>query len=151
VPLYFAYGSNMDEAAMRDRCPKARKLGLARLARHRFMVMTSGYASVARDPGSEVHGVLFDLALSDIPPLDRYEAVDEGLYVKVAQPLLREDGSPCEALIYIGVDEGEGAAIPGYIEGVIAAARAVGLPSAYVAMLEGFRPSAVGQAAGIAP
>ena len=50
MPLYFAYGSNMDEAAMRARCPKSRAVGLARLARHRFALMADGYATVVRDP-----------------------------------------------------------------------------------------------------
>jgi len=148
MPLYFAYGSNMDAAAMRERCPNARMLGRARLARHRFVLMPSGYASITRDPGSEVHGVLFDLALSDIPPLDRYEAVDEGLYVKAVQPVLREGGAPCQALIYIGTEQGEGAATPAYIDGVIAAAREVGLPPAYVAMLERLRTMPGGRVGG---
>ncbi|RYE82539.1 MAG: gamma-glutamylcyclotransferase, partial [Hyphomicrobiales bacterium] len=36
MPLYFAYGANMDIAAMRERCPRSTPLGLARLPRHRF-------------------------------------------------------------------------------------------------------------------
>jgi gamma-glutamylcyclotransferase (GGCT)/AIG2-like uncharacterized protein YtfP len=73
MPLYFAYGSNMDTAAMRKRCPNAQALGRARLAGHRFFIMAEGFASIARDRAAEVHGVLYQLALSDIGPLDRYE------------------------------------------------------------------------------
>lgn len=40
MPLYFAYGSNMDREAMRVRCPNSRALGRARLARHRFFIMS---------------------------------------------------------------------------------------------------------------
>ena len=143
MPLYFAYGSNMDEAALQRRCPKARALGLARLVRHRFVLMPNGYASVRRDPVSDVHGVLFDLALSDVRPLDRYEDVDRGLYTKVIQPVVRHKGLPVQALLYVGAaagpsaGAGQGAAEAGYMAGVVAAARAVGLPPAYVAMLEG--------------
>ena len=94
MPLYFAYGSNMDEAAMRVRCPKARAIGTARLARHRFVLMgQTGYASVLRDPVSTVHGVLIDLALSDVRPLDRYEDVAHGLYVKALLPVTRAAGA----------------------------------------------------------
>ena len=50
MPLYFAYGLNMDPAGMADRCPNSRALGPARLPRHRFIVTTDGYASVIRDP-----------------------------------------------------------------------------------------------------
>ena len=138
MPLYFAYGSNMDEAALRTRCPKARKLGLARLPRHRFALMSSGYATVRRDPSAEVHGVLFDLALSDVAPLDRYEEVDGGLYVKAHLPVLRDGGGSARALVYVGCDERDGAGVPGYMEAVVVAARAASLPQAYVATLEGF-------------
>lgn len=137
MTLYFAYGSNMDERALRTRCPKARMLCLARLVRHRFVLMTNGFASVRRDPGSDVHGVLFDLALSDIRPLDRYEETGSGLYTKAIQPVVRQAGSAVQALIYIGTDaNGGSAASPFYMDGVIATAYSVGLPTAYVAMLE---------------
>ena len=46
MPLHFAYGSNMDVAAMRARCPASRPLGLARLARPRFVITPEGYAAV---------------------------------------------------------------------------------------------------------
>ena len=137
MPLYFAYGSNMDEATMLARCPKSRALGLARLARHRFTLMGNGYASVRRDPMSDVHGVLFDLALSDVAALDRYEDVAHGLYVKLIQAVLRADSGPCQALLYVGTDERVGrASIAGYMEGIVASARIAGLPKAYIAMLE---------------
>ena len=45
MPLCFAYGSNMDRAAMAVRCPASTPLGTARLARHRFIVTREGYAS----------------------------------------------------------------------------------------------------------
>jgi cation transport regulator ChaC len=148
MPLYFAYGSNMDEAALRTRCSKARMLGLARLARHRFVLMANGFASVRRDAGSDVHGVLFDLALSDVRPLDRYEETGSGLYTKVMQPVVRQAGSAVQALIYIGSEtSGGSAASAAYMDGVIQAAKAAQLPTAYVAMLEqlagrsGQRPS----------
>lgn len=137
MPFYFAYGSNMDAAAMRQRCPRSRPLGRARLARHRFALMADGYATVVRDPASEAHGVLYDLALSDIPALDRYEDVSRGLYSKAVQPVLRADGRPVRALVYIGAAPAASgpAKQPGYMKDVIAAARAAELPAAYVDFL----------------
>lgn len=142
MPLYFAYGSNMDEVAMRTRCPRAKALGRARLVRHRFVLMgKSGYASVRRDPASDVHGVLFDIALSDVPPLDRYEDVANGLYTKEIQPVVREGALPCRALIYFGADPTEGGTpLPGYMEAIVAAARVASLPAGHVAFLEHFVP-----------
>ena len=140
MPLYFAYGSNMDEAALRTRCPRARRLGFGRLARHRFALMSSGYATVRRDANAEVHGVLYDLALSDIPPLDLYEDVDNGLYVKVQKRVRRGEGRSSLALVYLGIDERDGPPQPNYMEAVVAAARAAALPDDYIASLERFLP-----------
>ena len=140
--LYFAYGSNMDAAAMRVRCPRSRPVGLARLMRHRFYLMgRTGYASVRRDPRATVHGVLFDLALADVPALDRYEDVGHGLYTKAQQPVVLGEGASRRALLYYGADESEGGTPPvGYMEGVVAAARAAALPPAYVSGLETHLP-----------
>jgi len=138
VPLYFAYGSNMDIAAMGRRCPASRPLGIARLARHRFAILQAGYATVVRDPSATVHGLLYDLALADVPALDRYEDLARGLYRKVVQPVLREEGGPVRALVYIGTGPSGGQPRPGYMEGVIAAARTAGLPAAYLAFLTTF-------------
>jgi gamma-glutamylcyclotransferase (GGCT)/AIG2-like uncharacterized protein YtfP len=143
MPLYFAYGANMDAAAMAVRCPRSRPLGRARLARHRFVVMETGYASVVADGRSHVHGLLWDLALSDTPALDRFEEVGRGLYRKAVLPVLREPVGRAQALVYLGCASREGAPAPGYIESVAAAARRLGLPGAYVAYLESLRPQSV--------
>ena len=142
MPLYFAYGANLDTVAMAQRCPRSRVLGPARLARHRFALIKEGFATVVRDPRGMVHGLLYDLAFADIPALDRYEDVAGGLYVKVTQPVLRANGGSARALLYVGRG-GEAADAhrqPGYLEGVVAAATAVGLPDAYVAGLRSFVP-----------
>lgn len=138
MPLYFAYGANMDIAAMAARCPKSRPLGLAR---HRFIVMEAGYASVVRDPRTHVHGLLWDLALSDTPALDRYKEVGDGLYRKAFFPVLREPVGSVQALVYIGSSMREGAPRPLYLESVIAAARDLGLPAPYISRLEDLLPT----------
>jgi gamma-glutamylcyclotransferase (GGCT)/AIG2-like uncharacterized protein YtfP len=138
MPLYFAYGANMNVEAMRSRCPKSRALGPARLVRHRFFIMSSGYASVKRDPQTDVHGVLYDLALSDLPALDRYEEVGRGLYTKLSQPVVRKGQAPVRALLYVGRDQRAGSSRRDYIADVLAAARSWNLPEAYLAYLETF-------------
>jgi hypothetical protein len=128
MPLYFAYGSNMDVEAMRSRCPQARPIGLARLERHRLAVMSEGWLTAVRSTRSAVYGLLWDLTLADVPALDRYEGVSRGLYVKAVQPVVAE-GGPKRALIYFGANAGPGVAKPAYLAGVIAAARACGAPT----------------------
>ena len=139
MPLYFAYGSNMDRTAMAVRCPASKPLGLARLARHRFIVTREGYASVFRDPRRTVWGVLWDVAFADMPALDRYERVASGLYVKLAQSVIADRGAR-RALIYVGRSQGTGQPRPGYLEGVVATAREAGLPADYVAEIEAWSP-----------
>ncbi len=131
MPLYFAYGANMDRDAMAKRCPQSRVLGPARLARHRFVITADGFASVLRDPRRTVHGVLWELALSDIPALDRYEEVHRGLYAKINQPVIAADG-PRRALVYVSRNGEQGVPRPGYLEGVLAAAAAWDLPADYL-------------------
>lgn len=138
MPLYFAYGSNMDTVAMAVRCPRSVPAGLARLPRHRFALMRQGYATVERDPRRDVWGLLWTLALADIPALDRWEEVSRGLYAKTTQPVVRAGGTAVRALVYVaGPADGVGsAASRGYGEGVVSAARAIGLPASYVGDIE---------------
>lgn len=140
MPLYFAYGSNMDVEAMRTRAPNSRPLGVARLPRARFIIMQGGYASFVRDAQRSVHGVLWDLALADVRLLDRYEDVASGLYKKIQQPVLRAGGGSARALIYVGGSTARGEPHTGYMESVIAAARAWAMPDAYIRELSELAP-----------
>ena len=135
MPLYFAYGANMDAGAMARRCPRSKALGPARLARHRLAVMREGWLTVTRDPGRAVHGVLWELALADVSALDRYEGMAQGLYAKLTQPVVGERGAR-QAIVYVGANAGPGDARPDYIADVIAAARSWPLPAEAVEILE---------------
>lgn len=135
MPLHFAYGSNMDAAAMARRCPRSRLLGRARLPRRRFVILPSGFASVVPDPRACVHGALWEVPVSDVPALDRYEKVGQGLYAKKMIPVLREPFGSAPALVYIGAAPNQGAAWPGYLADIVAAAQALALPPAYVGYL----------------
>src|SRR5215211_3190831 len=107
MPLYFAYGSNMDVAAMAERCPASRPIGIARLPRHRFMIAREGYATVTRDPRRTVWGILWELALVDVA----------------------RSTAPSRPR-------------PGYVEGVLAAAEAAGLPAAHLKEIAALLPPA---------
>jgi gamma-glutamylcyclotransferase (GGCT)/AIG2-like uncharacterized protein YtfP len=135
MPLYFAYGSNMSVQAMARRCPRSRAIGLARLPRHRLTVMREGWLTAVRDPRSAVHGVLWALALSDVPALDRYEGVAQRLYAKVAQPVVAPGGAK-RALVYFGANAGPGVPRLDYMGEIVAAARAWPLPAEGIAALE---------------
>ena len=136
MPLHFAYGSNMDVAAMARRCATARALGRAFLPRHRFALTPDGFATIVRDPAATVAGVLWELSFSDLAALDRYEGVAQGAYVKISTPVLREGASPVRALVYVGAPETSAGRAPAdYMAKIVAAARGHGLSGGYVDFL----------------
>ncbi len=137
MPLYFAYGANMDRVAMAARCPGSSPVGIARLPRHRFIITRDGFASVIRDPHATVHGVLWNLALADIPVLDRFEDIARKLYTKASQPVIIAGGAK-RALVYFGTCAVVGKARPGYLESVLASAEYWGLPPLYRAEITRF-------------
>jgi hypothetical protein len=136
MPLYFAYGANMDVEAMARRCPRSKPLRVAKLLRHRLAIMREGWLTATREPRGRVHGVLWDLALADVPALDRFEGLGEGLYAKAVQPVVAA-GGPKRALVYFGRNAGPGRADPAYMRAVIAAARQWRLPEEAVETLQG--------------
>ncbi len=136
MPLHFAYGSNMDPAAMTRRCPRAQLLGPARLAGWRFALMPSGYATIIPDRRHSVHGALWEIAVADMAALDRYEQIERGLYVKRILRALRPPAGAVQALAYIGARPELGAAPRHYLEEIINAARALAPPTAYLLYLD---------------
>jgi len=143
MPLFFAYGSNMDNDAMARRCPVSRTIGRARLMGFRFIVSTDGYATVIRDPSASVWGIVWDLALADVPPLDRYEGLSTGLYSKIVQSVLTEQGAR-RTLVYIGRSTRPGVPKPGYAERMVEAATTAGLPADYLRELRAWVPKTAG-------
>jgi cation transport regulator ChaC len=133
--LHFAYGSNMDRASMRRRCPTATALGAARLDHWRFLVTRDGYGSVAPAPGDVVHGVLWRLAPRDLAAVNAYESVDSGLYRRCMLSV-RRGGRRVQALVYVARDRRAGRPRPGYQDLVVRAARDWSLPEDYVRRLE---------------
>jgi hypothetical protein len=131
---YFAYGSNMSRTLMRAHCPNAQPIGPGVLDGWRFLVTTSGYASIAPASGHRVHGVLWRLTPRDLAALNTYEGVDSGLYRSRIMPV-RAGGRRMSALVYVGRTAPAGRPKPGYLEMVLAAAQAWALPPDYVAGL----------------
>ncbi|MGH8146836.1 MAG: gamma-glutamylcyclotransferase family protein [Rhodanobacteraceae bacterium] len=82
--LYFAYGSNMDWAQIRQRCPSARFLHRATLP-DRQLAFTRGsvsrgcgVADVVRAPDQRVWGVVYDIGEADVGTLDTCEGYAAG-------------------------------------------------------------------------
>lgn len=94
--LYFAYGSNLDEGQMLERCPGAKTMGHATLPNHAltfggFSHKWSGaVASVRRAPGEQVDGVLYRLPADELATLDRLEGHPHA-YVRETRFVLTRD------------------------------------------------------------
>lgn len=136
---YFAYGSNMDEGRMRRRCPGAVFVVRARLPGHRFRIGSAGYATVVPDPSGVVHGVAWKIAPAHRKALGRYEGAEEGLYRAEGVRIVTPAGDAITALTYVAADSTPGTPHPGYLGGVVAAARAARLPEDYLSELEAWR------------
>jgi gamma-glutamylcyclotransferase len=86
--LYFAYGSNLSPARMRERIAAAEPLGAARLAGFCLRLDKrgadgSGKANLCADPEREVWGALYRFDASEWPRLDAFEPGYERIEVEV--------------------------------------------------------------------
>jgi gamma-glutamylcyclotransferase (GGCT)/AIG2-like uncharacterized protein YtfP len=133
MPLYFAYGANMDRSAMAVRCPASRPLGVATLPGWRLAVMREGWLTVTPDPQAHTQGVLWELAEADVAALDAFEDVGGGLYSKHTLKIIAE--SETTAMVYVGANAGPGVAKADYLAAVMAAARGWGLSADALAAL----------------
>jgi len=152
MTLYFAYGANMERAAMARRCPGASPFGVALLRGWRY-VIADGYGSIAPTPGQCVHGVLWRLTPRDLAALNAFESLDSGLYRR-AMLTVETSAGRARALIYVGRRRGGRAPMPGYQERLVAAAQDWRLPPVYIAELRrlapgyrGARPAETGEIA----
>ncbi len=129
---------------MRRRCPGARYLGVARLRGHRFRIVRSGYASLGRERGATVYGVLWSIGARDAERLDSYEEVAAGLYRRahIRVETTDETGAlvhASPALVYLARDASFGRPRRDYLEPILAAARSHGFPAEALADMARWR------------
>ena len=145
-PLYYAYGSNMDHEQMRERCPGGRFREAARLTSYRLAFTRysrnrgGGVADIVSDPTAEVWGALWEVTEEHLTALDRYEGArrDPPACERI-EVTVEAAGVPASAIAYRVVQPLEGDLRPSteYRDALVRGARASGLPSAYLACLEG--------------
>ena len=133
MPLYFAFGSNMDGAQMARRCPGSTALGLATLRGHRLVFRGpsrnrgGGVLSVDLSSGDEVHGVLYQVTEAHLVALDRFEGAP-AWYKRVACQVSDAGGQHLAAVIYrLPVTVVEMPPTPAYLQQVEAAFETHGL------------------------
>ena len=150
--LYFSYGSNLDPEQMRERCPRARVVGLAALRDERLVFPLfstnwgGGVASVQAAHGRTVWGVLYDLEEAELTALDAFEGFvapgsQHNLYDRehVTVDLVRpDDGSiprRVRAWIYIARPSNPQPPTRRYLDTILRGALHHRLPEDYVAFL----------------
>ena len=132
---YFAYGSNLNRAAMKRRCPDARAIGPAMLEGYAFFIGIDGWGSVKPSAGARVHGVLWDLTPRCVAALHAYEFLHAGLY-DVRHLPVRSGARLMPAMVYLLRRRKVGMPKPGYVELIAAAARGWKLPERYIRSVE---------------
>ncbi len=135
MALYFAYGLMLDPARMATLCPQAQWVGIARLPRHRLLVLAGGQTSIVRDPRREVLGVVFDVPFGEMTILDR----QAGRAQKINQPVILPGGAK-RALLHVAQGAGQ-APSPEDRRQLAKAARSAGLADAYLYEIEHGEPA----------
>jgi len=117
--LYFAYGSNMDWSQMRERCPSARFVCVAKLKDHRLAFTRKsekrgcGVSDVIPDLGHDVWGIVYEIDLRDLGRLDKCEGFvpgrprEENAYFREERHVYRDgnDDAPLVALVYFAIQQ----------------------------------------------
>ena len=151
VIKYFAYGSNMLEKKLKDRCSSAEKINpsegsqhMIRKYRFRFHKKSSdGSAKCdARKTGDTsdiVYGVLFSINDEQIGALNKFEGLHYGYEKKVVNVIDEKSSNEISALIYYATDiDPTLKPYDWYKRQTVKGARDNGLPEEYVKEIESF-------------
>lgn len=142
--FYFAYGSNMAIERLRARISSAELVCVAVLARHQLRFHKpskkdgSGKCDAAYtgSPKDTVFGVLYSIQVNQLAELDKFEGCGFG-YERKAVVLHSGSNEVLKAETYIATHtDSRLRPLDWYKEHVLRGAKAVGLPSSYIAMIE---------------
>jgi hypothetical protein len=100
---YIAYGSNMDFAQMRRRCPDAELVGAGIVKGYELLFKGSGsgsYATIEKKARAKVPVLVWRISPSDENALDRYEGFPT-FYYKMQLPIKMQDGAEITGMAYI--------------------------------------------------
>ncbi|MCP3800426.1 gamma-glutamylcyclotransferase [Allokutzneria sp. A3M-2-11 16] len=140
MPLYAAYGSNMEPDQMKQRAPYSPMSGTGWLVGWRLtfggedLGWEGALSTVVEDPDSQVFVVLYDVSPEDETRLDRWEGKELGLYKKIRLRVQTLEGSTLAWLYVLDAYEG-GLPSARYLGVVADAAEAAGAPADYVSDL----------------
>lgn len=150
--LYFAYGSNLDAAQMKSRCPDMQVIGIARLEDHALCfprlseLRGCGVCSIEPRKGERIWGVVYRLSQADLASLDTCEGFVPGLpphenhYNRHPVSVVLE-GAPTRVDTYIANrQDNPPPPSAAYLRHMREGARHHGLPADYVRFLDELYP-----------
>ncbi len=140
MALYAAYGSNLDPAQMKQRCPHSPVAGTGWVEGWRLtfggeeLGWEGSLATLVESAGEHVYVGLYDVTDQDERDLDTWEGADTGLYRKVRVRVATLDG---DRLAWVYVLDGFEGGLPGarYLGVLAGAAELAGAPDDYVRAL----------------
>lgn len=137
VPVYAAYGSNLDPGQMALRAPHSPVRGVGWLLGWRLTFGgEEALATIVEEPDEHVFVVLYDVPEFDEDSLDQWEGAARGVYHKVRLRVQTLEGETV-AWFYV-LDGYEGGLPPARYLGFLAdAAEKAGAPDDYIKELRG--------------
>ena len=148
---YFAYGSNMNPARLKERLePEGVGIGVRiggrlegwqlRFNKARRGAPANGAANIRPASGGVVHGTLNEMPAQGLIVLDRFEGVATRQYRREIVPVVRADtGALIEATTYVALNTGSDSLLPlrEYLAHLLAGRDL--LPADYCALLDAQR------------
>lgn len=140
MPLYAAYGSNLDPRRMGERCPHSPLQGTGWLIGWRLTFggeehgWDGALATIVEDPLEQVFVALYDVTDDDVAALDAWESADSGLYRKIRVRVATMSGEQLAWAYVLDAYEG-GLPSASYLGILAAAAEAADAPVDYVTAL----------------
>ena len=137
MPIYAAYGTNLDPAQMEERCQHSPVRGPGWLTGWRLtfggedMGWEGALPTLVEEPGSNVFVLLYDVTDADAAALDSWEGADSGLYSRIRVRISTLEGDQLAwTYVLVGYEGG----LPSARQlGLLAdAAEAAGAPKDYV-------------------
>jgi gamma-glutamylcyclotransferase len=107
---YFAYGSNMDQNQMKDRCPDSKLISKAFLKDYKlaFTIFSPkrqcGCADVIKSVGDEVWGLVYEVTKDDLEKLDEFE-MHPIKYKRFTTKVINKSGEEIEVETYEVVEK----------------------------------------------
>ena len=138
---YFSYAADMNETRMARLCPNVEPINKARVYDYRFLINSSGVATIEPYKGAYVEGLLWSVFPEDLEVLDRYHGSTEGSAEQIdvavsSLETVESDGSLLyqqgTALAYVSTDTAPGSPDEDYLGSIVRQAQRFGLDDDYI-------------------